>query len=329
MSHSVRTSAAALTRRRLLRLGAAGALLGAASACNVAPSRDSSKTLTVGFTIWDTAIPFAVPLAAALREAARRAKIDLKLVSAAGDPSVQTQQVAQLAARKVDVVCVTPLDVVAILPAARSAKQGGVPVVGVGGTIEGFPYLGADDTEFGKQMGKLILQALKTKNIQGQKKVGLLRGLAGGSPDRDRFKAITETLAADPSVKIVAETATDWSADKGLTGTQNMLQRFGKGEIHLIHGFGSGVETPGAKWAHTQAGRDDVLFTGGELPKSTQEAITAGWTYGVVIQDPTSLGQMVMNALPRMAPDFTKTPADAVLQLPVCTKDNLSQYRAF
>ena len=86
---------------------------------------------------------------------------------------------------------------------------------------------------------------------------------------------------------------------------------------------------PGARYAHKTAGRTDVIFTGGELTKQTEEAIENGWEYGVIIQDPTTLGRVIMDALPTMAPSFATVPSDAVVPLPTCTKANLSDFTPF
>ena len=281
----------------------------------------------MGFSIWDSAIPFAVPLISTLKSEAKKQNIELLLRSAQFDASVQASDLDQLVVQGVDVICATPVDPKALLPAAKSAESRGVPVVAIGGTMEGFPYIGADDTEFGKQMGKLIVEALK--DTPGPKKIALLRGAAGASPDRLRRKAIGQVLADHPDIEIIAEQATDWSPEKGLSITQAWLQKYGKDELQLIHGFGSGVEVPAAKWAKTSAGREQLIFTGGELTKQTKTAIKKGWEYGVVIQSPTELGKVVMQTIPTMKPDFNKVPASADIPLPICTKDNLDQFKAF
>ncbi len=287
------------------------------------------EPLTVGFSIWDLSIPFAVPLADSLRTSAAANNIDLKLVEAKFDASVQAQHVAEFLVQGVDVICVTPVDVRGILPAAKSATEAGVPFVACLGTVEGYPYIGADDTEFGRQMGRLIIEALKKSGQSGPYKVAFLRGAPGGAPDRLRYEGIMEVLTPRGDVEVVAEIVTDWSPDKGLSGVQDLLQKFGPGELHLVHGWGGMVEVPGARYAHKTAGRSDVMFTGGELTVQTKEAIENGWQYGVVIQDPAQVGRIVMDALPRMAPDFTTVPADAVVPLPICTLTNLGDFVPF
>ena len=324
----LKSSAGAANRRQLLlaALAAGMSLPMAFAASNV---RAEDKKLVVGFTIWGLTIPFAVPMAKALKETAEKNNVELRLVDAKFDASVQAEQISEFIVRKVDVICATPIDVRAILPAARAAKTAGIPFVACGGIVEGYPYIGADDAEYGRHMGKLIIQALDQSDVKGPYHIAFLRGLPGGAPDRLRRVGIMSVIKDRQDIVVVAEIVTDWSPDKGLSGVQDLLQKFGPGKLNLIHGWGGGVEVPGARYAHTTAGRTDVIFTGGELTRQTKEAIENGWEYGVIIQDPTTLGDIIMNALPKMAPSFSTVPADAVVPLPTCTKANLADFTPF
>ena len=325
---STKQKFAGLTRRDLLLTAiAAGATLPAAFRASNAFASD--KKLVVGFSIWDLSIPFAVPLADALRKTAEKNNIDLKLVEAKFDASVQAQHVAEFIVQGVDVICVTPVDVRGILPAAKSAKDKGIPFIACLGTVEGYPYIGADDVEYGRQMARLIIEALATSKQAGPYNIAFLRGSAGGSPDRLRYQGIMEIVGQRKDIKVVGEIVTDWSPDKGLSGVQDLLQKFPVGQLHLVHGWGGMVEVPGARYAHKTAGRTEVIFTGGELTHQTKEAIENGWEYGVVIAYPSFIGAVVMNAVPRMAPTFDVVPADAVVPLPLCTKANVADFTPF
>ena len=316
------------TRRELLLAAlAAGLSLPAAFAASNVHAED--KKLVVGFSIWDLTIPFAVPLTKALTATAQKNNIELKLVEAKFDASVQAQQIAEFIVGKVDIICATPVDVRGILPAAKSAKAAGIPFIACGGVVEGYPYIGADDLEFGRQMGALIIKALDTSGVKGPYNIAFLRGLPGGAPDRLRRDGIMAVLKDRSDIKVVAEIVTEWSPEKGLSGTQDLLQKFGPGKLNLIHGWGGAVEVPAARYTYKTAGRTDVIFTGGELTRQTKEAIENGWEYGIIIQDPTTLGTVIMSSIPKMAPTYATVPADAVIPLPTCTKDNLSDFTPF
>jgi ABC-type sugar transport system substrate-binding protein len=267
-------------------------------------------------------------MATALRETAAANNINLKLVDAKFDAALQAQQVSEFIVQKVDVICVGPADARAIVPAARQATAAGIPFVAINGKVEGFPYIGVDDKDFGVKMGQLILEALEKSGTSGPYKIAFLRGLPGGAPDRLRHEGIMSVISSRPDIEVVAQVVTEWSPDKGLSGTQDLLQKFRPGQLHLVHGWGGMVEVPGARYAH-KTGRSDVVFTGAELTVQTAEAIRNGWEYGVVVQDPTTVGRVALSAIVKMAPDFKSVPADAVIPLPTCTKANLEQFKPF
>ena len=325
----MRDSTMANVERRSLLLTALAAGLSLPAAFAASNVAAQSKPLVVGFTIWDLSIPFAVPLANSLKKTAQENNIDLKLVDARWDASTQAAQIEQFIVQKVDVICATPIDVRGILPAAQSARDAGVPLIACGGVVEGFPYIGADDLEFGRKMGQLILDALKQSSLPGPYNIAFLRGAPGGAPDRLRREGIMSVIGSHDDIKVVAEIVTDWKPEEGLSGTQDLLQKFPIGQLHLIHGWGGMVEVPAARYAHNVAGRPEILFTGGELTIQTKEAIENGWEYGVIIQDPTTLGNVIMTTVPKMAPEFTKVPPEATVPLPTCTKENLSQFQPF
>ncbi|MDO9415492.1 sugar ABC transporter substrate-binding protein [Pararhizobium sp.] len=315
--------------RRSLLLGALGAGMALPAAFAASNALAQSAPLTVGFTIWDLSIPFAVPLVASIKEAAAANNVTLKIVDAKWDASTQAQQIAEFVVQKVDVICATPVDVRGILPAARAAKEAGVPLIACGGVVEGFPYIGADDMQFGIKMGQLIEQALSASGQPGPYNIAFLRGAPGGAPDRLRREGIMSVIGKREDIKIAAEVVTEWSPEKGLSGTQDLLQKFAKGTLHLIHGWGGMVEVPAARYAHTTAGREEIIFTGGELTVQTKEAIDKGWEYGVIIQDPSTLGSVIVSALPKMAPDFKTVPNGTEVPLPICTKANLAEFKPF
>jgi ABC-type sugar transport system substrate-binding protein len=315
--------------RRSLLLGALAAGMALPAALAASGAHADTKPLTVGFTIWDLSIPFAVPLVAAIKAAASQNNVNLKIVDAKWDASTQAQQISEFVVQKVDVICATPIDVRGILPAARAAIKAGVPVVACGGVVEGLPYIGADDTQFGTKMGELIVEALDKSGKKGPFNIAFLRGAPGGAPDRLRREGILSVIGKRDDIKVVAEIVTEWSPEKGLSGTQDLLQKFPKDTLHLIHGWGGMVEVPAARYAHTTAGRDEIIFTGGELTVQTKEAIEKGWEYGVIIQDPSTFGGVIVSALPKMAPDFKTVPADAKVPLPTCTKANLADFKPF
>ncbi len=309
------------------RIGSCGVfaafLVATGLACGTA---SADEKLRVGVSVWDvSSTPGTVPLITGLKEAAEAANVDLTIADPKWDASMQVENLREFVVKDMDVVAVTPIDVVGIIPAAKETEGADVPVVAVMGEIEGFPYIGTDDVEYGRQSGRLILEAVA--GIEGKKRVVMFRGTAGGSPDRLRWQGMNEVIdASSEDIEWVSVTA-DWLPDQALTGFQDVLQRFpNKGDIALVNSMGNCMIPPSLDWARRQ-NREEIKFISMDLCKAEEEAIGAGDMYGSVYQDPRVIGQLAIKAIVAMhesgnydsVPLFAAEPA-----LNFCTKANFS-----
>ena len=78
-------------------------------------------------------------------------------------------------------------------------------------------------TEIGTKLGTLVVQACKAKNLNPCK-VGYLYDIKASALDVAINGAFNKAIAADPSVKVVAQGQSFFSPTTGLTAVQNMLQ---------------------------------------------------------------------------------------------------------
>ena len=281
-----------------------------------------SADYTIGISIWDVSNnPSSVPIIAGMNEAAKAADVKIIVSDPKWDASAQVENIRDFVTRHVDAIAVFPIDVVGVEPAIHEAEKAGVPVIGALGKIEGLPYVGVDDLEYGRVHARLMLEALK--NIKGPKRIGLFRGTAGGSPDRLRMQGMQEVFKASGADITIESVTADWSPEKALTGFQDLLQRFpNKGDLQLVASMGNCMIPPSIDWAE-QNGRDEIIFTTMDLCKSDVDAVQKGTLYGVAFQDVDDMGKLVVNTLVAMhkagdyhtLPEFARNPP-----IIVCTK---------
>ena len=216
-------------------LGVAALIVGTAAAPDDARSEDQ---FTVGVTVWDVSTtPFAVPLVKGMRDAAEKANVNLIVSDPKWDASVQVENVREFIVQGVDAIAIAPIDIAGVLPAVQEALDAGIPVVGALGEIEGVPYIGVDDVEYGRLSARLMLEALAT--VEGEKRIVMFRGTAGGSPDRRRMQGMGEVLEASGVEHDWVDVTADWLPDKALTGFQDVLQRFPiAGSVTLVNSNG-------------------------------------------------------------------------------------------
>jgi ABC-type sugar transport system substrate-binding protein len=270
---------------------------------------------TIGITIWDvSSTPAAVPIVAGMNEAAAADGAKLILNDPKWDASAQVENIRDFVTRRVDAIAVFPIDIVGVIPAVQEAEKAGVPVIAALGSIEGVPYVGVDDVEYGRVHARLMLEALK--GVKGPKRIGLFRGTAGGSPDRLRMQGMQEVFKASGEKIEIESVAADWIPEKALTGFQDLLQRYpNKGDLQLVASMGNCMIPPSIDWAK-QNGRDEIIFTTMDLCKADEEAVQKGELYGVAFQDVHAMGKLVVDTLVAMhkagdyhtLPDFAKNP---------------------
>jgi ribose transport system substrate-binding protein len=281
------------------------------------------KDFTIGVSIWDiSATPAAVPIVAGMREAAAAAGVKLILSDPKWDASAQVENIRDFVTEKVDAIAVFPIDVVGVKPAVQEAEQAGVPVVAALGTIQGLPYVGVDDVEYGRVHAKLILDALK--GIKGPKRIAIFRGTAGGSPDRLRMEGMQEVFKASGQDIKIESVVADWSPEKALTGFQDLLQRYpNKGDLNLVASMGNCMIPPAIDWARKN-GRDEIIFTTMDLCKGDEADIKNGTLHSVAFQDVHQMGELVIQTIVAMhkAGDYRDLPAFARNPpIIICTKE--------
>jgi ABC-type sugar transport system substrate-binding protein len=259
----------------------------------------SQEKFTIGVSVWDvSSTPFTVPLLKGMQAAADDAGVKLIISDPKWDASTQVDNLREFVVQKVDAIAVAPIDVGGVLPVVRETLKAGIPVVGALGEIEGIPYIGVDDVEYGRLSARLMLQAMA--GIDGTKRVVMFRGTAGGSPDRLRMQGMTEVFEAENADIEWVHVTADWLPDKALTGFQDVLQRFPtKGSITLVNSIGNCMIPPSLDWAKRQ-GRDEIRFVSIDLCQGEEEAIGAGDMYGSVYQDPLIMGRLVVNSIVAM-----------------------------
>lgn len=285
------------------------------------------KGYTIGSLVWNTSVPFYSNFIKGQQDAAKKLGVTLDLQNGNGDLSTQVAVIQQFIAKKVDFIIVTPSDAQGIVPVIKQANAAGIPVIAannrVGEGAQIVTFVGADDLEFGKMQGQLLLKAIGNSG-----NVGLILGALGTSAQLLRQQGLSEVLKSAPGVKIIAQQTADWDNAKALAVVQDWLNKYPKGQIDAI--IDQGPEgANAAKYAYDN-GRTDVKFLMGDYPADVKKGIEDGYVYGTVDQDPYPQGYSAVE----LAVKWLKGQKDQVpapndyLPLPIVTKENVAQYPA-
>ncbi len=212
------------------------------------------------------------------------------------DRRQQMGMVDSLILRKIDVLCLAPLDAVALREKAEKATKAGIPVIIFDSPLakpDGacIGYVGTDNYAAG-QRGAAGLGAA----LHGQGRVVLLRYNPGSASTEAREQGFLDGLKAFPNIKVISDEqfggATVASA---LDKAKGLLLRF------------SGAQTPDGIFCPNQSTTYGMLqalqqkklagkikFVGFDPTGALVDALRKGELTGIVSQDPFKMGYLTV-----------------------------------
>ncbi len=187
----------------------------------------------------------------------------------------QIGQIEQSIAKGEDAIVLLPADGAGIVPGVEEANQAEIPVIDVntkvdtstGAKVETF--VGVENYDASCSVAEALAKMLgETGDII------ILEGKAGASSSVDIVAGANDIFKKYPSIKVVASQTADWSRDKAMTVTQNLLQAYP--DAAAI--FAANDEMAmGALKAVEEAGKaGEILITGLDANDDAKEAVDSG-----------------------------------------------------
>lgn len=278
----------------------------------------------IGVSVAYLSVPFYANFKTGLADGAKQFGFDYDLRDGGGgDLSKELGVLQDFIAQKYDLILLTPSGA-GIIPGIKLANDASIPVIEVNnragfqsGKVNVVTYVGADDVEYGKLQGQILIDAFGGKPT----KVGYVQGISGTSPQINRAQGFNEAIKDHPEFQIVGTVTDDFDAAKALAVTQDLLTRFPKGQLDVI--VMQGPEGVTAADFARKNGRDEVKFILGDYPADVRKAIMDGYVLGTTNQDPypQAFEGMHMAWLELNGQD-AKIPKPLNLPLPIITKAN-------
>ncbi len=139
--------------------------------------------------------------------------VELRFTSADDSDERQIGQIDQFVSDGIDLLIVAPNQVATVTPAIDRAFDRGIPVIVFDrktNTEKFTAYIGADNREMGRMMGKYVAAQLK-----GRGQVLEIMGLHGSSPAIERHEGFVEVLHNYPDIHLAASLQGDWTEESG------------------------------------------------------------------------------------------------------------------
>jgi ribose transport system substrate-binding protein len=335
---------AAITRRQILR-GAASLGLGTFAVSRLGRDGATAQEVTcppaaspvadigtpepksgqkIGISVAYLSVPFYANFKTGIADGAARFGFDFDLRDGGGgDLAKEVGVIQDFIAQKVSLILLTPSGE-GIIPAIKQANDAGIPVIEVNnragfesGEADVVTYVGADDTEFGRLQGKLLVDTL----AGAPAKVGYVQGISGTSPQILRGQGFDEAIADHPEIEVVGTVTDDFDSAKALAVTQDLLTRFPKGGLDYI--VMQGPEGVAAADFARKNGREEVKFILGDYPADVRQAIMDGYVFGTINQDPYPQAFQGMHmAWLYLNGRESEIPKPDFLELPIITQEN-------
>jgi ribose transport system substrate-binding protein len=276
---------------------------------------------TVGLSWSSTGFPYGAAAVNRSKDAAKDFP-NMKLLTAdgRGSATTQTSQIDDFIARGIDVLILSPFDAKALAPAAKRAEKAGIKVIASDRAVDApvTTYIGAENEETGANAGKYVGELLK-----GGGNVIELQGSLGASPTIARHKGFESAIQGNPNVKVIASQTANYDRAQGLKVTEDLLQRYGKGEIDVVFAHNDEMAL-GAIQAIREAGRDkEIKVVGIDGQESALRLVKAGRYAGTVVY-PLPVPEHILAAAKACAGE--QVPERIKQEAPLVTKQNVAKY---
>jgi ribose transport system substrate-binding protein len=234
---------------------------------------------------------YTAALATTLTDAAKKRGMEVTTFSSPFNPALQAQQMDDAIARKFDMIVLVTVSATAIVPAATRAHEAGIPVI-----VLIVSYIGEDQQELGRIVGKSVVTAFKDSGRDGGKVAAITGSLQDGIAPL-RLAGFKEELAANPKIELAAIEDVAWDPVKSQMVASQLFARFAaQGGLSALYGMNDAQALAIALAASAAgltvgSGPKDVLIVGGNCTPQTPAAIRSGTLYSSASQIPTFLGE--------------------------------------
>lgn len=221
-----------MNRRKVLKIvaGSTGVMIGG----HFISVASAGEKIKIGFSQCTLNHPWRVAQTDVNKAYAEANLKDVELIVTDGnnDSGKQVSDVENLLSQGIKVLILSPLTADALTPIAKQAMDAGVAVVTLDRKVNTKVtcHLGANNLPIGAAAADFV-----SKRLGGKGAIIELQGTAGASATTDRNKGFVDELTKSPDLKIVASQNCDYTRDKAVKFMEDMLQRFGEGEIQAVY----------------------------------------------------------------------------------------------
>lgn len=257
-----------------------------------------------------------------VRDEARKLGIDVTILNATEDPVLQIEQIKEIIAKRVDVVCLVPMKKEPLVRGVQMLNRSKIPVIivnrEIGADCEYICYTGTDTYAGAVTSAKILAEAMGGKGelIEFHQHLGT-------GPEVARSNALRNVLKDYPNIKPIARIPHRGERDIVKTEMQTLLQKYPN--LSGIYAHGDNFAIAAAQVCQ-KVGRINVHIVGMGGSKEAIEAIKQGILTGTSYQQPEEEGRSAI----RLAFKYLqgeKLNKTYPVSCPPITRENADQFK--
>jgi len=284
---------------------------------------------TVALMWGGTDAPFVGPHIKSFTATMEKAGHKVVVFDSKWDPAKQSTDLDDAVAQKMDLICLVPIDPVAIIPALKKAKAAGVPVM----TINTEASKDANDyivgySGVGSYEQGLVAAELLTEVMGNKGNLAVVEGVSGFNVCVQYAKALEDTFKKkNSSIKVLAVQPTNWAPAEATKVTEDYLTRFKNMDAIFAHDdYLAGGVIVALKEAGVKPGQIKVVGIGGI--GDALKAIKEGWMYGTVLQSPITEGDFEAQRVIEFLKTGKLNPFYKIMDNPKIDPKNVANYKS-
>jgi ribose transport system substrate-binding protein len=239
------------------------------------PRLEAEEKIVIGFSQATMNHPWRVAMVDGNKKYAAEnyPEVDLVVTDGQNQATKQVSDVESLMARGIQVLIISPLQAQALTPVVKQAMEAKIPVVTLDREVNTKVtcQIGAENKPIGEDAGNFIAQKLG-----GKGNIIEIQGTAGASATVDRHNGFRDALKAAPGIKVLADQYCDYLREPAGKFIEDMLQRFGPGQIQAIYAHNDEMALGAAKAAADAGRAKEIVIIGIDGENSAFQAVKEG-----------------------------------------------------
>jgi fructose transport system substrate-binding protein len=299
------TSENTKSRRMAVRAGWAIALIGVCSGLAPDTVKAEKKTFLIGIVELQLTNPFFGRLEKSAVDTAKKNGLDVMTAEAsvAGDSATQIAAIENMINRGVRGITLDPANATALVPVVQKARDAGIIVVTTNTSLSPMTAADAAYETDNLQAGVLIGEWAKATTGPKPARIAMLDYDLSDRTSKARHDGFLKGFGvAESDPRIAGSALTLGNAETGQTAMENLLSAHP--DIDVIYTINEPA-AQGAFFAIKRA-RRDVLVTSIDGSCSGVRSVVAGTIGATVMQFPTRMGQMAVEAVIKAVGDGVK-----------------------